>query len=204
MLFVSSFCLHLAVTTDGVFLKANLGRRRCLRSLAVLKSGLRNLRNQVCRRWVEADGEEGSLWEVNRRARVWGEECHRYGSAWGDSMGRAVHRGSLPSSVSPPTAVTRLTPEPLPMWDLMSCVTRASGICQELSLDRPCQLGLPRAQRGAQGRGPAVLAGAALQRGRAVTEAGKTRSLGPFPISLLPGLLHTVDLAELSGRIKWL
>lgn len=39
MLFVSSFCLHLAVTTDGVFLKANLGRRRCLRSLAVLKSG---------------------------------------------------------------------------------------------------------------------------------------------------------------------
>lgn len=37
MLFVSSFCLHL-VTTDGVFLKANLGRRLCLRSLAVLKS----------------------------------------------------------------------------------------------------------------------------------------------------------------------
>lgn len=94
------------------------------------------------------------------------------------------------------------------MWDLMSRVTRASGICQELSLDRPCQLGLPRAkrgaQRGAQGRGPAVLAGAALQCGRAVTEAGKTRSLGPFPVSLLPGLLHTVGLAELSGRIKWL
>lgn len=38
ILFVSSFCLHLAVTTDGVFLKANLGRRLCLHSLAVLKS----------------------------------------------------------------------------------------------------------------------------------------------------------------------
>lgn len=153
---------------------------------------------------MEADGEEGSLWEVNRRARVWEEECPWVPLGVGDSVGRGVHRGGPPSSASPPTAVARLTPEPLPVWDLMSRVTRASGICQELSLDRPCQLGLPRAKRGAQGRGPAVLAGAALQRGRAVTEAGKTRSLGPFPVSLLPGLLHTVGLAELSGRIKWL
>lgn len=153
---------------------------------------------------MEADGEEGSPWEVNRRARVWGEECPWCGSAWGDSVGRGVRQGGPQSSASPPTAVARLTRSPLPVWDLMSHVTRASGICQELSLDRPCQLGLPGAKRGAQGRGPAVLAGAALQRGRPVTEAGKTRSLGPFPVSLLPGLLHTVDFAELSGQIKWL
>ena len=88
----------------------------------------------------------------------------------------------------------------------MPRVTRANGICRELSLDLPFQLGLPRAKQGVQGRGRGVLAGAAVQCGHrhTVTEANKTQSFGPFPVTLLACLLHTVDLAELSGWIKWL
>ena len=39
MPFVSSFCLLLVATTNGVFLKANPGGRLCLHSSAVLKPG---------------------------------------------------------------------------------------------------------------------------------------------------------------------
>lgn len=45
---------------------------------------------------MEADGEEGSLWEVNRRARVWEEECPWVPLGVGDSVGRGVHRGGPP------------------------------------------------------------------------------------------------------------
>lgn len=47
MLFISSFCLHLVIRTNGFFLKANLGGTLCLHSLAE-KPGLQEVGGSWC------------------------------------------------------------------------------------------------------------------------------------------------------------
>lgn len=169
------------------------GNRLCLHSLAVLKSVPEQPGLQ---RWVEVGAGEALLREVNRRA--WAGERHVCGTALGGQCGTQcpsgrslcprVHLGTLPV-IWEPSHYCHLA-------DALSPACVGSGVlCHEgkWHLSRAFfspafPAGAAESNAGCAEPSAGVLAG--VQRGHrhTDTEASKTPSFGPSPVTLLASL----------------